>query len=84
VQLRGSGAADPLFDDVDYRTVSDYKDVAPINGIVEVRGSTEGAPVLASVAAHLEAGRFYTIVIVGSARSAPKLEAFLIEDALSP
>jgi len=44
----------------------------------------EGAPVLASVAAHLEAGRFYTIVIVGSARSAPKLEAFLIEDALSP
>jgi hypothetical protein len=31
--------------------------------------------------AHLEAGRYYTLVIVGSA---PKLEAFLIEDALSP
>lgn len=84
VQLRGSGAADPLFDDVDYQTVSNYKDVAPINGIVEVRGSNQGAPVLASVTAHLEAGRFYTIVIVGSARSTPKLEAFLIEDALAP
>jgi hypothetical protein len=84
VQLRAAGGAEPLFDDVDYRTVSDYKDIAPLNGVVEVRGSTAGSPALASVTAHLEAGRFYTLVIVGSARSAPKLEAFLIEDALSP
>jgi len=84
VQLRGTGAADALFDDVDYRTVSGYKDVAPINGSIEVRGSDHSGPVLATVTAHLEAGRFYTIVIVGNARSTPKLEAFLIEDALAP
>jgi hypothetical protein len=82
LQLRA--AADALFDDVDYRTVSGYKDVAPINGSIEVRGSDQGAPVLATVTAHLEAGRFYTLMIVGSARSTPKLEAFLIEDALAP
>ena len=84
IQLRGSGTADPLFDDVDYQTVSGYKDVAPLNGMVEVRGSDQRSPVLATVTAHLEAGRFYTLVIVGSARSTPRLEAFLIEDALTP
>jgi hypothetical protein len=84
VQLRASGAPDALFDDVDYRSVSGYKDIAPLNGAIEVRGTAQGSPVLATVTAHLEAGRFYTLVIVGSARSAPKLEAFLIEDALAP
>ena len=34
--------------------------------------------------AHVEAGRFYTVVIVGNARSTPKLEAFIIEDAPAP
>jgi hypothetical protein len=84
LQLRGSGASEALFDDVDYRTVSGYEDVAPLNGALEVRGTGRGSPVLATVTAHLEAGRFYTLVIVGSARSTPKLEAFLIEDALAP
>jgi hypothetical protein len=84
VQLRTSGAPDALFDDVDYRAVSDYKDVTPVNGIVEVRGTDRNSPVLATLTVHLEAGRFYTIVIVGNARSTPTLEAFLIEDALAP
>jgi hypothetical protein len=84
VQLRAAGSADALFDDIDYRTVSDYKDVAPLTGAVEVRGTGHDAPLLTSVAAHLEAGRFYTLVIAGNARSTPKLEAFLIEDALAP
>ena len=83
IELRGSGAAEPLFDDVDYRSVSAYKDVTPLNGVVEVRGGQQ-SPVLATVTAHLEAGRFYTLVIVGSARATPRVEAFLIEDALTP
>lgn len=78
IDVRASGSSSALFDDVDYRTVSDYKDVAPMNGQLEVVGGA------AAIDAHLEAGRFYTLVIVASAGAPTKVEAFLIEDALSP
>lgn len=80
LDLRPAGSGDALFDDVDYQTVSDYRDVTPLNGAIQVVGG-DAAAVLATVNTHLEAGRFYTIVIVGTA---PQLEAFLIEDALAP
>ena len=44
---------------------------------------TQSAPV-ATTTAHLEAGRFYTLVIVGNADAPSKVDAFLIEDALTP
>jgi len=84
VDLRAAGQTGTLFDDLDYPTVSDYRDVSPLNGEVQIVGDDPSAPVLATLTTHLEAGRFYTIVIVGNTRSSPKLEAFLIEDALSP
>jgi hypothetical protein len=83
VDVRAGGGAALLFDDVEYRAVSTYRDVAPIDGAVEIVGDGKAA-VLASFRAHFEAGRYYTIVIVGSTRTTPRLEAFLIEDALSP
>lgn len=81
--IRATGVANALFDGVDFQAVTSYTDIAPVNGSIEVHGEGQAAPV-ASVLAHIEAGRFYTLVIVGSVRSAPKLEAFLIEDAPSP
>lgn len=84
IDLRAAGSTDALFDDVDYLAVSDYRDVSPINGAIQVVGNDAAAAVLATLNTHLEAGRFYTIVIVGHARSTPSLEAFLIEDALTP
>lgn len=84
IDLRAAGAPEALFDDVDYLTVGDYRDVSPINGAIQVVGNDAAAAVLATLNAHLEAGRFYTIVIVGRARATPSLEAFLIEDALTP
>jgi hypothetical protein len=83
VDVRAAGATDALFDDVDYQAVTGYRDVAPLNGAVQIFGDNPATP-LTSVNAHFEAGRFYTLVIVGNAKSAPKLEAFLIEDALTP
>ncbi len=82
--LRAAGANEVLFDDVEYQSVTDYRDVAPLNGAIEVVGSDKAAPLLATINSHLEAGRFYTLVILGNARSSPRLEAFLIEDALTP
>lgn len=84
VQLRAAGAADQWFEGVDYQSVSGYRDVAPMNGAIQVIGQGPAGAVLTTVNAHLEAGRFYTIVIVGGAQAAVGLEAFLIEDALSP
>jgi len=83
IDLRVPGAPDALFDDVDYQAVTDYRDVEPVNGAIQIVGDNPAAP-LTSVNAHFEAGRFYTLVIVGNAKSTPKLEAFLIEDALTP
>jgi len=84
VDLRATGATDVLFDDVEYQSVTDYRDVAPLNGAIEIVGEDKAAPLLATISSHLEAGRFYTLVILGNARSSPALEAFLIEDALTP
>lgn len=84
VTVAPAGAAEKLFEGVDYLSVSGYRDVTPMNGAIQVVGQSPAAPVLATLNTHLEAGRFYTIVIVGGAQSAPGLEAFLIEDALSP
>jgi hypothetical protein len=82
IDIRNAGSRDTLFDNVDFRAVTDYHDVSPLNGAIQV-GDGRGAT-LATINAHLEAGRFYTLAIVGAARSSPKLEAFLIEDALVP
>ena len=84
IDLRTAGATDVLFDDVEYQAVTDYRDVNPIDGAIEVIGEDKSAPLLATIKSHLEAGRFYTIVVLGHARSSPRLEAFLIEDALTP
>ena len=84
IDIRATGSPSALFDAVDYQTVSDYKDVAPMNGQLEVVGAGRSAPVDATTNAHLEAGRFYTLVIVTNTSTPTKIEAFLIEDALSP
>ena len=84
VDLRATGATETLFDDVEFQSVTDYRDVAPLNGAIEIVGEDKAVPLLATINSHLEAGRFYTLVILGNARSSPALEAFLIEDALTP
>jgi hypothetical protein len=81
IDVREAGSANTLFDKVAYQTVSDYRAVSPINDAIEIIG---GGRALTTFNARLEAGRYYTVVIVGTADLTPRLEAFLIEDALSP
>ena len=47
-------------------------------------GAGPSAPIDATTTAHLEAGRFYTLVIVANIAAPTKVEAFLIENALTP
>ena len=78
-----AGDASTLFDRVEYQAVSDYRDVTPINGQLQITSAGQAASI-AATNAHLEAGRFYTLVIVSNASAPSKIEAFLIEDALTP
>ena len=82
VDLVARGAADTLFDDVDFREASGYKDVDPSVGPLEVR-SEDGKRVLAEPDLTLEAGRNYTIVIAGKEQGSPRLKAVVIEDRLT-
>jgi len=84
LSVRASGVTEMLAKGVEFQTVTDYMDVTPVSGAVEIVSGDSSQPVLASFNAHMTAGRHYTMVIVGRTRSAPALEAFLIEDALSP
>lgn len=84
VDIHATGASSALFDGVDFQAVTQYEDVDPVNGEIEVRAEGQAAPLFKVPVAHIEAGKFYTLVIVGRVRSTPKLEAFLIEDALNP
>jgi hypothetical protein len=84
IDVRVAGSSSALFDAVEYQTVSGYKEVAPMNGQFEIVGAGPSVPAATATAARLEAGRFYTLVIVANKAAPSKLEAFLIEDALSP
>lgn len=81
LDVRGDAAV--LFDGLEYQSVSDYRDVAPMNGQMQIAGAGQPAAI-ATTTAHLEAGRFYTLVVVSNAAAPGKVDAFLIEDALSP
>ena len=75
--IHASGTPAALLQAVKFQAVTEYQDVNPFNGAIEVHSG--GKPVLVLPNAHLEANRFYTMVIVG-----PPLEAFIIEDQLAP
>ena len=81
VDVRGGTGTDALFSAVDYHAVSGYRDVAAMTGAIQISIKGSGTPAATLPDAQLQAGRYYTLVIVGRA---PKLEAFLIEDALTP
>lgn len=68
-----------LFDDIDFREASGYKEVDPAIGMIEVRDK-DGKRVLATPTVTLEAGRNYTIVVTGKAEGSPRLRAQVIED----
>lgn len=77
---RGRDAS--LFDGVDFQSVTGYDDVDAWRGPLDIKPEG-GDTVLATIPdAAFEAGKVYTVVIVGNSRTTPKLEAFVIEDRI--
>jgi hypothetical protein len=84
VDIFAQGQSDALIGGIDFQTVSDYDEVNPFNGALEVRAGDDDAPISTLPNIRLEAGKSYTVVVVGNRRRAPKLEAFVIEDVVGP
>ena len=84
IDLVVPGSPTALFDGVDFQSVTGYEEIAPLDGQLEIRGEGQAAVLTTLTNVHIEAGRFYTVVVVGTVRSTPKLEAFMIEDAPTP
>lgn len=80
VDLFAAGRDDALFDGVDFQAVTDYDEIDPVNGALELRVEGESKVLLSVPAVRMEAGKSYTIVVVGGIKAAPRLEAFVIED----
>jgi hypothetical protein len=84
IDVHAPGLVAPIADDIAFQSVTDYIDVATISGQIEVRSEGNASPVLVLPNAQIEAGRFYTMMVIGSSKGSPALESFIIEDILAP
>lgn len=83
LDVYASGRDGDLFDGVDESTVTDYDEIDPWTGTLEIRAEDNTTQPLASIAAtSFEAGKVYTVIVVGQQRGTMRLEAFVIEDQM--
>lgn len=80
VDLYAVGRDDALFDGIDFQSVTDYDEVDAFTGALQLKHEGDANVVLDVPNVRLDAGKSYTIVVVGRAKTAPRLEAFVIED----
>jgi hypothetical protein len=78
VNVFAKGREDSIFDGVDFRETTGYKDVDPSITTIDLK--TADGKVVASPTVSVEAGKSYTIVVTGRAHGAPALQALIIED----
>lgn len=76
------GKGEELFDGVNPETVTDYSEIDPMTGTLEVRPEGKKNVLLTVPAVTFEPGHLYTIILTGKAKGAPKLEAVKIDDQL--
>ena len=80
IDIYAAGRRDPLFDGVHFQSVSTYRDVDPVAGTVTIRPEGEANAMLTLRDVRFDAGKTYTVVVVGRVKTSPKIDAFVIED----
>ncbi len=80
VDVIANGVSDSLFDDIGYADDEDYKEINPVNGTLEVRLEGKNIAVATLPNTMFEAGKLYTIFVVGSPTGGARVEAFVVTD----
>ena len=71
-----------LFSGVNFEGQTSYMNVDPMKTTLEVKPEGQEAAVVSLPNANFEKGKFYTIVVTGLAKGAPKLQTLMVEDQL--
>ena len=82
VDLFAAGRSEALLKSADFAAGSKYTEVDPFSGTLEVRRENENLATLAVPNARFDAGKIYTIILVGQVKGTSKLEAMIVEDQL--
>lgn len=82
VDVLKAGSRDELFEGVDFNSATDYKEVDPFRGALNVRKDTGGAQVLQIRNVDLQPNRMYTVIVTGGA-AGKRPEAVIVEDQLA-
>jgi len=84
VEVVLGGRTEPVAKGTDANTASSYEEVDPLAGTLEVR-DPGGKKVLARLPdTHLDAGKLYTVIVLGRTAGKPRLELVLVEDEVRP
>lgn len=84
VDLYATGRAEPLVKGAKTGAATAYAEAEPAGAGLEVRRAGENITTLTVPGAKVEAGRFYTVFLVGGTKGAAKLEGFVVEDQFGP
>jgi len=82
IDLYATGRAEPVLKGANAGAATAYSETEPTGAGLEVRRAGENITTLAVPNAKVEAGRLYTIFIVGGTKGTARLEAFVVEDQL--
>ncbi|MFN2513387.1 MAG: DUF4397 domain-containing protein, partial [Pyrinomonadaceae bacterium] len=80
VDIYVSGRTEALSKGVKFASRTNYAEVEPVQGVIEVRRAGENAATLNVPDVQLEAGKLYTIIVVGQTKGTAKLESIIVED----
>lgn len=83
IDLVASGKKDPLVGGVNRETVSGYETIDPVSGTITVRPDGKQRALVTLRDVHFDAGKSYTVVVVGRTGAAAKLDAIVIQDEAS-
>ena len=82
VDVSAPGGDDALFSGVNFKSSTKYANINPMRAELLIHREGEKTPLLKVPSMALQAGRIYTLILVGRASGNPKLETLSIEDRL--
>ncbi len=83
VDVHMEGRADPLASGLEFQRASDFIELQPPAGPIELRPADRTETMLRLPDLGLSAGGMYTVVVIGRTRTEPPLETLVLEDRIA-